>query len=75
MISDSTENSCLRIDASGAEDSINGRLHLPTLCLPTRRWRSHGAIGIQNPGISCGGDVRDNQESVSDLGHGGDTVS
>jgi hypothetical protein len=75
MISDSTENSCLRIDASGVEDIINDRLHLPTLCIPARQWRAHGAIGIQNPWMSCSGDVCNNRESIGDCGHIGGTVS
>ena len=55
MISDSTEKSCLRVNASGAENSIDGRLHLPTLCHPVHRWRAHGAIRVQRPWISCCG--------------------
>ena len=73
MISDSREKSFLHVDASGAEDSIGGRLHLPTLCHPARRWHAHGVIGIKRPWISCyGSNVGDNRESASD---GSGTVS
>jgi len=75
MISNSTEKSCLRVDASGVEDNIDCRLHLSTLCLLVHRWRAHGAIGVKRPWIRCCGDVGDNRESISDGSHGGGTVS
>ena len=71
MTSDSTENGCLRIDASGAENIIDGRLHMPALCLPARCWCAHGAIGVQRPWISCCGEVGKNRESVGDSSGGG----
>jgi len=75
MISNRTEKSCLHVDASGADDSINGWLHLPTLRHPASRWCAHGAIGVQRPWISCCGNADDNRESAGDGGHGGGTIS
>ncbi len=40
-----------------------------------RRWRAHGAIGVQRPWISCFGKVGNNRESTGNGGHGGGTVS
>ncbi len=64
MISDSTEKSCLRLNVSGAEDIVDGRLHLATLCHPACCWPTHGAVGVEIPWISCCGDVGNNRESV-----------
>ena len=44
-------------------------------CHPARRWRAHGAIGVQRPWISCCSNVGNNRESVGDGGHGSGTVS
>ena len=80
MISDSMEKSCLRIDVSGAEDGIDCRLHLPTLCHLVHRWHVHNAISIQRPWIS----IESPSATVAALsavapagdgGHGGGTVS
>ena len=75
MISNRTVKSCLHVNASGAEDSINGWLHLPTLRHPANHWRAQGATGVQIPWISCCVNADDNRESAGDGGHGSGTVS
>ncbi len=53
MIRDSTENSCLCLHASCAENIIHDRLHASMFHHLLRRWRAHVTVGVDRPWIRC----------------------